>query len=405
MIIQVAWKNIWRNPTRSLVVIMAMLIGMFAGTYLVCFAKGMTKQRLDRGIETEISHIQLHHPRFRDADETKYKIDRIEHRCNAIAKLEHVDGVSPRIVMQVMIASAETGSGVKLIGANPELEKKVSNLYTYIKDGAWFEGVKRNPIVIGEKLATKLNVRVRSKVVLTLQDEDGNLISGAFRIAGIFKTVNTGFDERNAFIRDTDLRRLASIPKNIGHEIAVHVTNQRELDATTALLAKMNSNLEVLDWRTLNPEFGYISEVYDYYLYFFIIVILLALGFGIVNTILMAVLERIKELGMLMAIGMKRGRIFRMIMWESTMMSLFGGLLGVILGLGLTLITGRTGVSLETYKSGFEAMGYDSVVYPIIDWPLTINVIVLVLITGIVAAIYPAWKALQLNPAEALRTE
>jgi ABC-type lipoprotein release transport system permease subunit len=382
-----------------------MVIGMFAGIFMVSFSKGMMQQRLDRGIETEISHIQAHHPKFRDAEEIKYLISDIGAKSEAIASKAGVDGVSSRVVLQSMIASAETGTGVKLTGIDPESEKTVSNLYTYLIDGKWFEGIKRNPIVIGEKLAAKLNVKVRSKVVITAQSYDGDIISGAFRIAGIFKTVNSSFDESNVLVRFSDIAKLTGIPEGSGHEIAIHIDEQKILNEKTSEIAGVYPNLEVLHWKELNPEFGYISEVYDTYLYVFIIIILLALGFGIVNTIMMAVLERIKELGMLMAVGMRKSRVFRMIMWESTLMSFFGGFLGIVLGLGVTLITGQSGIDLSMYKEGYEAMGYDSVVYPVIDWTLTVHVAIMVSVTGVIAAIYPSLKALKLNPAEALRTE
>ena len=213
MIIHVAWRNIWRNPTRSLVVILAMVVGMFAGIFMVSFAKGMMKERLNRGIETEVSHIQIHHPKFREADELKYQIKDVFQKTKDIEQIEGVNGVSPRIVIQAMVASAETGSGVKLIGTYPDREKTVSNLYTYIKKGKWFEGISRNPVVIGQKLADKLNVHVRSKIVLTFQDDEGNITSGAFRIAGIYQTVNTSFDETHVYVRFDDLDQLAALPQ------------------------------------------------------------------------------------------------------------------------------------------------------------------------------------------------
>lgn len=386
-------------------VIVAMLIGMCAGIFVVSISKGMMKQRLDRGIETEISHIQVHHPKFRDADEIKYTIKNIDKKSEEFAAKEGVDGVSPRIVVQSMVASAETGAGAKLTGVYPKKEKTVSNLYTYLVDGKWFEGVKRNPVVIGEKLAKKLNVKVRSKVVITTQDYEGNIISGAFRVAGIFSTVNSGFDEGNVFVKFEDISRLTGVPEEEGHEIAIHISDQKYLNNKTSEIGKIYTGLEVLNWKELNPEFGYISEVYDRYLYIFIVIILLALGFGIINTILMAILERIKELGMLMAVGMRKSRVFMMIMWESVLMSLLGGFLGIIFGLGAVLIIGEIGINFSSNKAGYEALGYDSVIYPIIDWPLTINVAIMVFVTGIIAAIYPSLKALKLNPAEALRSE
>jgi ABC-type lipoprotein release transport system permease subunit len=206
-------------------------------------------------------------------------------------------------------------------------------------------------------------------------------------------------------VRFDDISRLVGLPAGTGHEIAVHVNEQKILDEKKSEIMGLYPVLEVLNWKELNPEFGYISEVYDSYLYVFIIIILLALGFGIINTILMAVLERVKELGMLMAVGMKKSRVFKMIMWESSLMSLFGGLLGIVIALIVTVVTGKSGIDLSMYKEGYESLGYDSIIYPIIDWTLTINVAIMVFVTGIIAAIYPSLKALRLNPAEALRSE
>ena len=194
MIFQIAWRNIWRNKIRSGVVIVAVMVGMFAGLFSTAFYQGMINQRLRDGIETEISHIQIHEPEFREEQELKMFMPNGVLIADSIETIQGIMGVSPRIVLTGMIASVETGSGVRIAGIFPQKEQQCTNLFSKLIDGEWFSGIKRNPIVIGEKLANKLKVRLRSKLVLTIQNADGTITNAAFRIAGIFKTINTGFD-------------------------------------------------------------------------------------------------------------------------------------------------------------------------------------------------------------------
>lgn len=173
MISSIAWKNIWRNRVRSGVIIAAITIGMFAGVFTSTFYKGWINQRLDAGVETEVSHVQIHHPEFSENFDLKSVIPDGAKMAGEIAQMEFVDGVSPRMVAQAMIASSETGTGVKILGVDPEKEKTVLNLYTKIPEGKYLDGVKRNPILIGKKLAEKLKVKLHSKLVITLQDSEG----------------------------------------------------------------------------------------------------------------------------------------------------------------------------------------------------------------------------------------
>ena len=232
-----------------------------------------------------------------------------------------------------------------------------------------------------------------------------NLSGGAFRVAGIFKTANTSFDEMKAFVRTDDLQRLIKIDKNTGHEIAVLMKNNNTEDALATQLKTDYPNLKVMKWTELMPEMKMMNESMNLMMYIFVIIILLALGFGIVNTMLMAILERIKELGMLMAIGMNKFRVFSMIVLETVFLSLVGGVVGIALAVALTEITSKTGVDLSLWAEGLNSAGFESVVYPVIDFSTVIIVTVLVILTGIISAIYPARKAIKLNPAEAIRIE
>ncbi len=403
MVLKIAWRNIWRNPTRSLVVIMAMFIGMLFGLFSSTFMTGWMQQRLNDGIETETSHIQLHHPQFRNADDQNTYIQQAREKVDKILTIPGVNGVSERLKVQAMIASAETSSGITVIGAYPQQEKQVINLPDKIIDGDWFVSDKNNQIVIGHKLADKLKVRLRSKIILRLQDADGNITGGAFRVTGIFKTINTSFDEAFVWVRKNDLQKLSLLPTDAAHEIVVHIEDQAQMLLTVNEITGLCPDEITESWQDVSPELGYLTEIGNTYQYFLVIIILLALGFGIVNTMLMVVLERVRELGMLMAVGMNKRRIFTMIVLESIMLSIVGGFSGIIGGIGLTEYLQLDGIDLSLWGEGLTEWGFAPIVYPMYDVSMVVTIAILVILTGIIASIYPAYKGLKLNPSEAIR--
>jgi len=405
MLFSISWRNVWRNKLRSSVIITAIALGICAGIFSSAFYKGMADQRIEKAIKTEISHIQIHKPNFRQANDITKYIPEADKLVNKIRQLPDVSGVSQRIIIFSMASSAETASGVKISGIMPEEEKRVTNLNTKLTEGNFFEEQKRNPILVGWKLAEKLNVKLGSKIVLTLQDINNNIVAGAFRIVGIFDTANGAFDESNVFVRYDDLQRLMEMPEHAAHEIAILADNNDLVPKVLKEVKAVAGDLEVMSWSQLSPEMNYLNEAMDLYMYIFIIIILFALLFGIINTMLMVVLERIKEIGMLMAIGMNRLRVFMMIVLESIFLSLTGGVIGVLLGAGVSRYFESHRIDLSMWGEVYQDLGYDPYVYTSLQLPLLVNVTVLVILTGIIASLYPAYKALQNDPADALRIE
>ncbi len=254
--------------------------------------------------------------------------------------------------------------------------------------------------------AAAIKYRLKRKIVLSFQSLDGHIAYDAFRVVGIYKTGNSAFDGLNLFVLMSDIAPVASMQSNQVNQIAILLSSVKYDDQVAEQVMEIMPGMDVQTWDEIMPEAGMYTSAMNYFLFIFMIIILLALGFGIVNTMLMAVLERIKELGMLMAIGMNKKRVFSMIMLETVFLGMTGAVIGMAISYGLIWYTGRTGLDLTSlYQEGFEAIGFSSMIYPTIGWQSFFQLILLVVLTGVLASIYPARKAMKLNPSEALRID
>jgi putative ABC transport system permease protein len=401
MLLKIAWRNIWRSPLRSWIIILALTAGMFAGVFSSTFMNGWMKQRLRDGVETETGHLQV----FRNGYQNSRKLSLLlsPDDVNKVRSHAMVNAVAERLIVQGMAASAETARGVKILGVDPGQKEKVLNLHEKVKQGSWFNSPYSKEAVIGEKLAGQLKIGLRSRIILRFQDLQGTLTGGAFRVAGIYRTNNTAFDGTHVLVRKSDLAELTSISSDKSHAIVVRLQNAEDAMQVAPEIEQDLKNVDAVPWKELSPELGYITELSHTYLYIFVIIILMALAFGIVNTMLMAVLERTREIGMLMAVGMSRGRIFLMIVLETVMLCTTGGLIGIGIGLLTVWRLSDTGIDLSIWATGLSEMGFDPIVYPEWDAAMVLNIAVMVILSGILASIYPAWKALKLNPSEAVR--
>jgi ABC-type lipoprotein release transport system permease subunit len=207
------------------------------------------------------------------------------------------------------------------------------------------------------------------------------------------------------FVPEDELRRLTGLEEGHYHRVIARLEDDDLTNSVTPVVREALPGLEVMSWKEIQTDLAMITDYINQIYAIFMVIILAALAFGIVNTMLMSVLERTRELGMLSAIGMNRRRIFVMIMLESIFLSTVGGFAGMAVSAVVIAITGHTGINLSKYSEGMEAFGYSAHLFPTIGADFFIILTVLIVITGILSAIYPARKALQLNPVEALRGE
>lgn len=257
----------------------------------------------------------------------------------------------------------------------------------------------------GEIKKEAWSFRKGSKLTLTFLDREQVQTGGVFRIAGLFDVKNSMFETSQVMVKKEDLAELCGLDAQDAHQVIVRLENLDLTDELASSLAASYGGLEVLDWKRIQPDLAMMSEMITQFYAIFMVIILAALAFGIVNTMLMVVLERTKELGMLTAIGMNKRRVFSLIMLESVFLSLIGGISGMLFSKISIAATAKEGINFISFEEGFEAMGFPAHIYPEISSSFFMAVTILIIITGILSSVYPAIKALKLNPVEALRTE
>ncbi len=401
MILKIAWKNVWRSRGRSLVVMGAIVVGIWALLFGTGFMNGFMVGYMADIINHDVSNLQIHNPEFKKDYDIKFYIPDGNIKAEDVRSWPLVRGATTRIIVNGMMASSRKASGVQIRGIDVQNEAIVTQLDSLISEGTYFVGIKKNPVVIGEKLAKDLKVKLRSKVVLTFNDGNGDITAAAFRVVGIVKSSSIKINGQYVFVRQNDLSKILANGSHI-HEIAIVTEAQADEEA---LAIKYNSKYPedlAESWRTIAPELAFMQEMYSQMLYILLVIIMTALVFGIVNTMLMAVLERMRELGMLMAIGMTKLRVFMMVLVETIYLSIVGAPIGLLVGWLTINYYQHVGVDLTEYSEGLEAFGYSSILYPYLEANAYIVVTIGVMVTALIGAIYPAWKAVKLNPVEAL---
>jgi putative ABC transport system permease protein len=404
-LLKISWRNVWRNKARSIVIILAVGFGLWGGIVATALITGLLEQQFNSSIKNQVSHIQIHHPDFIKENLTEYNISQTAEIFHELDNSNNVFSYTGRTRTNGMIANASMSSGVEVFGIDPNKEHSTTFIGEQIIDGDYFKSDMQHPIVIGASLADKMKIEVGNRIVLTFQDMQGEITSAAFRVSGIYRTSNTYNDERNIYVLGIDLGKLIG-QQGIINEIAILLHNIDDVNSYKAHLQEKFSTLKIRTWSEISPDLSFIGEFSGIAMMVLLIIILFALAFGLLNTMLMTIFERTRELGVLMSVGMSKARIFAMILFETSFLVITGAVFGTIIGAITVMLTGKHGIDLT--HMGADTMsewGFDAIIYPSLDTMFYFNLALLVLITAVLAAVYPAFKALRLRPAEAVRKD
>lgn len=402
-LIKISWRNVWRNKLRSFVVIISVVFGLLGGIIIIAMSYGLNEERMNNAVETYLSHIQIHNKSFSEEYNIKHTIDNLEGIENAINNDSRVVSYSKRIILNGMLSNSNGSYGIQVKGVDPIEEVKVTNTYEKVIEGEYFKSEKENTILVGKKLAERLNLKLKSKVVITFQDENYELTSLLYRVEGIFRSGNSRYDEANVFVKNVSITK--NLPNFSGyHEIPILLTDiELRNQVKNDLISKNSYNL-IEGWDDISKDLAYANEMLAAVLYIFMMIILSGLSFGIVNTMLMAILERRKEIGMLMSIGMSRFKIFLMISFETMFLSIVALPIGLILSYSIVEYYSVVGIDLSIVEAGLENFGVGTRLYFKVPNQEYFIVAIMVFVISIISSIFPSVRALKINPVEATKT-
>ncbi len=404
MYLQMAWRNVWRNPRRTIVILVAVIIGIWSMIFLGALMRGIAVGMVKNGIATLTGHIQIHHRGYRDDPS-------IENSMTDTRTLEKVlfEKLPPdaqwvrRVRVNAIANNARHSSGVTLVGIDPFAEANVSFIGSAVFKGRYLTPEEENGILVGEALLEKFETKMGRKLVLMAQDTEREIASRAFRIVGIFRSEMESTEKQFVFVSRSASQKMLKLGEGIS-EISILLADGA---GTEDIAASLQSTLtagpfEIHAWRELMPFQTAYLRILDGFMWFWFLVVFVAMGFGIVNTTLMAVFERMREFGLMKALGMKPWWILRAVLVESFLLLLCGILIGNSLGfLSIYALSGN-GIDLTALAAGAEYAGMTRVIYPAVALKDVMVANLTVLLLGLLVSLYPAIKASRFTPVQAL---
>ncbi len=401
---KIAWRNIWRNPRRSWVLVTAIGIGIFSFVGATAFNDGFAVQMINATIDLEGGHIFIARQGYEDNPSVRLYIE----EAGAVAAV--LDGepglrYAPRITAQGMANSTERAAGVVIHGVDPAREAGVTAVPRSLVEGAFPEGPEAaGGMVMGAALARRLGLRLGEKGVLMVSDVHNDVSAGAYRIAGLYRTSSTAFDRTNVFLSMEAARALVGYPPDAVTSFSVRLDREERLDAVAARLRERLEprGLAVRTWKERFPLLVLAMEAYGYSVVLLAVILFTAVAFSLVNAFLMVIFERIREIGVMMASGIRPGQIRLMLFLEAVFMLLLGTAVGGALSALVLGYWAARGLDLSAFAEGLGAFGIGAVVYPYFDWGhLGLGY---ALIVGMVflAVLYPAYRAGRFEVVEAL---
>lgn len=420
----IAWRNIWRNPVRSLLTISALAGGLVMVILYASFLEGMTRQMVQYATEISTGDLQVHRQGYID-DQDLYAtlpwsyLSRIEHDIPGIH-------VAPRLYAAGLASTQETSNGVLIKAVDPQREAQVTEMLSHARSGKVdlgpappsAEGLPRDNVVVGAQLAKNMHLLPGSELVLVTQAADGSIGNALYRVAAVLKPMEPDFDRMGVLMSIRAYRQLMSLDSGF-HELAIRLDDLNTIDAMKARLQDELKKLvreQPLDpyggapvvrtWRQLRPSVSGMLELSNTFLLIVGFIVVGLASLGMLNTMLMAVHERTHEFGILLSIGMKRRWLLLMVLCESFFLALVSALVGSVLGVLLAGYFERHGIDFSaSMPDGYDWGGiiFEPVMTAYLKPIHVLDASLLMIVVTLAASLVPSWRTVRLKPAEVLR--
>jgi putative ABC transport system permease protein len=412
-LLHLAWRNLWWNPRRTLIAMAAIGLGYAMLLFVACLMSGLRQQMIESGTDLILSDIEVHASDYypdRPIDRTLGGKDGTDVSA-LIAEISadpRVQVASPRVYAYGLISATHQSAGAQLVGVVPATEQKITVLQTRMVKGSYLNERSPKGVVMGDKLATAIGVEVGSEIVVLTPAADGSTGNDLYTVSGLFHTGLGDMDGGLVLMPLASLQELLRLPPGRIHEVGIKLHDINSATTTAAALGVQLSKtlpVRVRPWQELAPELADYVQFNHRVTFILFFIFFVSAAMGIVNTMLMAIIERTRELGMLMAVGMRPVEVVGLIVAEAAGLAAASLILGATIGAPVLWYLQTYGLNLGGGGGSISLAGI--VVGPLWygrpDFAAYAQAAIGLGLTTLVSALYPALRAARFRPAEALR--
>ena len=398
LLVQLSWRNLWRHRRRTLILLTTICVAVGSVLVLNALLRGMQVSMAETAIDNLNGHFKVVAPGYLDDPGIERSFE-FEPSGRPELAADAIQGWAPRVRVPAVIRSERETRGVQFVGVDPGSED-ISFLGDVAINGEFLSGSDDRRILLGHALAEQLETGVGRRVVVITQGVDGGNRESGYRIAGVYDAVGEGIEKAFVFTGLATAQELLSVEAVT--EVSVRLKEEGRGPSVLRSLTSAFAGQDVRTWQDLAPQAAMMYKVADTTVAIWFLIVMCALIFGLVNTLVTAVMERIRELGMLRAIGMRRGAVIAQVVIESMLTMTIGIAIGVVLGL-LGYAWLADGIDLSAFAEGLEMSGVKPELVPRL-WARDVFLVVsLSLVLGFLASIYPAQRAVKVQPLDAMR--
>ena len=402
---RLAWRNLWRRKRRTWLTVGAMVFSNILLVFMISLQLGMYEMMISNTLRAQTGHLQVQAPGYKDDHKIRQVVPNAQQLAEELRQGLGTDDVATRAAAFALISSGDRSYGAQITGVEPTHESRVSSLPGLVKEGSFLSDSMVEEIVIGSVLARNLRVGVGDELTFIGSGRDGSFAAAVVNVVGIFETGMPDMDRGFAEVPLEFFQDTFSMGDD-GHAVVIMAPGLLQVGATQARVESLlpaDEGLVVHDWDALLPGLKQAIQADFVSAWFMYGILIVLVAFSVLNTQLMSVLERTKEFGIVMSLGVTPGRLGRLVLLETTLMGIVGMVLGILLGGALVVwlhFHGFTYPGLEEMGGKFNLPG---MIYPTVSILGLVTGPLIVLGASIVASLYPAIRLHWVEPVAAMR--
>ena len=404
ILLRMAWRNLWRNPRRTVITLFSMIFGLTMMIVGYALSDGMLNQMVHYATLLGTGHVQVHHPDYLEDHSLYDSMEDPGTVLNAVSDAG-LGKASPRVFATALVSSGQQSAGGQLWGIDPRRESTVTDLHRHLESGKWIRDDAAGEVVLGRNLARSLAVGPGDEIVVLTQAADGSLGNALYTVSGTLKSVGEAMDRGGVIMHIRDLSELLVMDNRI-HEVAIRLDHPDRLEEAVTALQKVldRDRYRVQDWKQLFPELAQYLRLSSSSMTIVLAVIFAVASLGIVNTQLMSLFERTREVGIMRALGIGPLSVVLLILYETLFLTLIAALLGGIAGSLWSLRLEKVGWDISWMGGSFSFVGvaFDPHMYATLTPTAVIHSIAVMILVILMASFYPFFRAARILPVDAI---